>query len=153
MSREPTPTWAFAVTVVRRGEEFLLVEEGPDVSGWYFPAGRVEPGETIPEAAIREIREEAGVEAELTGIYRVQYTPLRDDAARLRVVFVARPSDDSPPKSQRDEHSLSARWVTIEEVAGLQLREPEVREIIDDLASGAPVHPLSLLGVERRFTT
>ena len=35
--------------------------------GWEYPGGMVEPGETFEEALIREIREESGVEVEITG--------------------------------------------------------------------------------------
>lgn len=34
---------------------------------WTFPKGRVEPGEPPEETALREVREEAGVEAEIVG--------------------------------------------------------------------------------------
>ena len=54
MSRLPIPTWFFVLVVVRRGEQFLLVHERKHGQLWYLPAGRVEPGETFVEAAVRE---------------------------------------------------------------------------------------------------
>ncbi|MCA9712212.1 MAG: NUDIX domain-containing protein, partial [Myxococcales bacterium] len=71
MARVPLPTWTFALVVVRLGPRFLLVHERKHGGGWYLPAGRVEPGETIAAAAIRETREEAGIPIVLDGILRV----------------------------------------------------------------------------------
>ena len=42
--RPPTPTWAFAITIVRRDNRFLLVQEDKPGQPWYFPAGLVELG-------------------------------------------------------------------------------------------------------------
>jgi 8-oxo-dGTP pyrophosphatase MutT (NUDIX family) len=108
MPREPIPVHCFAVVVVRQRDLFLLVEER-DPPCWFYPAGRVEPGETFAEAALRETLEESGIPVELEGILRVEHTP-RAAWARLRVVFLAHPTGDTPPKSHADEHSLQARW-------------------------------------------
>ncbi len=44
--RTPTPTWNFAVVIVRNAEgKYLAVLETGN-RGWWLPAGRVEPGET-----------------------------------------------------------------------------------------------------------
>jgi phosphatase NudJ len=146
MARGPIPTWFFALVVVRREHRFLLVHENKRGQLWYLPAGRVEPGETFVAAACRETLEESGVPVELEGILRVEHSPLRDGSgARLRVVFVARPVDDTPPKSVADDESLEAAWVALEELDGYPLRGDEVREILEYVASGGPIYPLSLL--------
>jgi phosphatase NudJ len=42
MSREPIPTWYFALVVVVSGDRFLRVHERKHGQLWYLPAGRVE---------------------------------------------------------------------------------------------------------------
>ena len=61
MARTPLPTWYFALVVVRRGHRFLLTQERKYGSSWSIPGGRVEPGVTLAEAAVREVFEETGV--------------------------------------------------------------------------------------------
>src|SRR5579883_3011243 len=98
MPREPVPTYAFALVVVRLGHRFLLVHERKHGQRWYLPAGRVEPGEDLAAAAVRETLEESGVPVVLEGILRIEYAPAPPPGAtRLRVFFVARPRDDTPP--------------------------------------------------------
>jgi 8-oxo-dGTP diphosphatase len=49
------------VAVVRDGLVLAAYRPGPD-GGWEFPGGKVEPGETEEQAAVREIREELDLE-------------------------------------------------------------------------------------------
>ncbi len=147
MAREAIPTWFFALVVVRRGDELLLVQEAKHGQLWYLPAGRVEAGEGLAEAARREALEETGVPVELEGVLRLEHTPRRG-FTRVRVVFVGRPAADVPPKREADEHSLGAAWVTLDAMARLPLRGPEVLRLCGSVRDEAPVAPLSLLGRE-----
>ncbi len=147
MAREAIPTWFFAMAVVRLGRRFLVVRERKHGQLWYLPAGRVEPGESFVEAAQRETLEESGVRVVVEGLLRVEHSPT-PDGARVRVFVVARPDDDAPPKAAPDEHSLEARWVTLDELATLPLRGREVREVFEYVAHGGEVHPLSALTFE-----
>jgi phosphatase NudJ len=147
MAREPIPTWFFALVVVRRGDRFLVVRERKHGQRWYLPAGRAELGETLAEAAHRETMEETGVPVVLEGILKVQHTP-SGAGARLRVIYLARPADDTPPRATPNEHALEARFVTLAELDALPLRGPEVRAIFEWVAGGAPVAPMGLLGDE-----
>lgn len=103
-SRHPTP----AVGVVcLRGDQVLLVRRGnPPLAGsWSLPGGRIEWGERAAEAALRELREETGVDAILLGLLDVVDGFFRDEGA-----------------GQVDRHYLlvdyAARWVSGEPVAG-----------------------------------
>lgn len=147
MAREPIPTWFFAVAVVRRGDRFLLVREAKHGQLWYLPAGRVEPGETLADAAVRETLEEGGIRVRLDGVIRVEHTP-QPGSARVRVVFLASPVDDAPPKSVPDEESLGAAWVGLDELAGYPLRGSEVRGLLEYVAAGGPAYPVSLIRPE-----
>ena len=66
-SEEPT---RIAVAVVERDGEFLVGQRsaGAALAGlWEFPGGKVEPGETVGEAAVRECLEETDLAIEVIG--------------------------------------------------------------------------------------
>ncbi|MBY0456909.1 MAG: NUDIX domain-containing protein, partial [Gemmataceae bacterium] len=116
MARPPIPTWCYALIVVRKGDRFLLVQETNYGQPWYLPAGRVEPGESFADAAVRETLEESGIPVRITGLIRVEHSP-SPAGTRLRVIFLAEPTDDTPPKTEPDDESLGAAWVTLDELA------------------------------------
>ena len=147
MARDPIPTHFFAVTVVRRGDRFLLVHECKHEEMWYVPAGRVEPGETFVQAACRETLEEAGIPIRIIGVIRVEHSP-KPSSARVRMVFLGAPIDNTPPKSVADEQSLGASWVSIPELDHLPLRGNDVREMFEYIAQGGPIYPVEMLQPE-----
>lgn len=56
-----------------RGDDVLLIRRGaaPMASAWAIPGGRIEWGEAAAAAALRELREETGVEADIVGLIEV----------------------------------------------------------------------------------
>ena len=61
----PTHLVSVAALVTNDKNEILLVNS--PWRGWEYPGGMIEPGETFQQALHREVREEAGVEIEITG--------------------------------------------------------------------------------------
>lgn len=150
MARAALSTWYFALVVVRRGHRFLLTQERKYDSTWSIPGGRVEPGESLADAAVREVFEETGVPIRLDGILRVEHTPGRGAAreTRVRVLFTGTPIDDTPPKTMADDESLGAAYLTLDEIRALPLRGAELRALLESVAGGRQVFPLDLLGHE-----
>jgi hypothetical protein len=82
-------------------------------------------------------------------VLRVEHGVFPDGHARVRVIFTGHPADDTPPKTEPDEHTLRAAFVTLKEVRGLQLRGGDVYDVLAAVDAGAPVYPLSLLAREQ----
>ncbi len=78
------------LAVTRRGDRLLLVQRAnpPDAGKWGFPGGRVERGETVAVAAVRELAEETGVVAEPTGVLTALDSIHRDPEGRIQFHFV-----------------------------------------------------------------
>lgn len=74
------------LAVARRGDRLLLVRRRnpPDAGKWGFPGGAQELGETVAEAAVRELREETGVAAAPVGVLDVVDFIDRDGEGRVR---------------------------------------------------------------------
>lgn len=66
------PVPAVGVVCIR-GEDVLLIRRGtpPKLGEWSIPGGRIEAGEPARQAALRELKEETSVEADLVGLIDV----------------------------------------------------------------------------------
>lgn len=148
MGREPIPTYFFALIVVRQDDRFLLIRERKHGRRWYLPAGRVEPLESLFDAARRETIEEAGFPVRLTGILRFEHWPYNARAARLRVVFLAEPQERiETPEGGPD--AIGAAWVTPEECQHWDLRDPDLPSLFRSALrreSGIPLDRLAFEG-------
>ncbi|XVH30741.1 NUDIX hydrolase [Haloferacaceae archaeon DSL9] len=91
-----------------------LVVRHPDDDGWVDPGGKDEPGERLEETAVREAREETGVECrivDLVSVHRVRYVCAdRPSLHRLIAIFDAR-YVSGEPRPQPGEIA-AVRWVT-----------------------------------------
>jgi phosphatase NudJ len=148
MPREPIPSWYYALIVVRKEDRFLIVQERKHNQTWYLPAGRVEQGETFEQAARRECLEESGLQVELTDVVRFEHTPT-PHGTRIRIIYLAKPVDDTEPKSEPDDESLQARWVTLKELEDYELRSHEVKTLFQLVSNGCRLLPVDSITVVR----
>jgi 8-oxo-dGTP pyrophosphatase MutT (NUDIX family) len=120
--------WAAGGVVRRRterGVEVLIVHR-PKRKDWSLPKGKLDPGESLAEAAVREIREETGYECELGE--RLSPIRYRDAAGRSKAVvyFLATPTGGE----FRANHEVDdVRWLTLPDAVEL-LTYPHDRVLV-----------------------
>jgi ADP-ribose pyrophosphatase YjhB (NUDIX family) len=101
---------------VRNEEGELLVIRRADNDNWALPGGAMDCGETISQAAVRETKEESGIDCELTelvGIYTnprhvILYTSNGEVRQECTLVFAARATGGHPTTSSE---SSEVRWI------------------------------------------
>ncbi len=108
--------------VVRRSDELLLVRRGraPAVGEWSVPGGRVEPGELLMEAVVRELSEETGLRG-VCGPLVGWVERISEDHHFVIFDFEATVTGDLTPTAGGD--ASEARWWPVSEVAALPLVE------------------------------
>lgn len=126
-------------TVVWRDGRYLLVEESIDGrSVLNQPAGHLEPGETLPEAARRETLEETGWEVTIEAMLGASlFTSATSGISFLRTSFLAGTIRHDPGRTL-DDGIVANHWLSYEEVLAARdrLRSESVLATIEQHRSG-----------------
>nr|WP_321256185.1 NUDIX hydrolase [uncultured Pseudodesulfovibrio sp.] len=95
--RNPTPTVDVVILMSSdEGDGVVLIERKNPPLGWALPGGFVDYGESCEDAAIREMKEETGLDVELVGLLGVYSDPKRDPRQHtMSVVYIGVPKDPS----------------------------------------------------------
>ncbi len=123
------------VVVVNDAGEILLIRR-TDNDNWAVPGGAVDLGESVAQAAVRETREESGIECEITGIVGIYsdpkhvllYTSNGEVRQEFSIVLTAQPLSGQPTPSSE---SSEVRWVPVSEV-GEYTMDRSMRIRVDD---------------------
>ncbi len=126
------PTIIIAGVVIKKDSKYLLVQQRqPKAYGlWDFPAGKVDAGETIEQAAIREAKEETGYDVELIKKINIfqeptTETPIHTFEAKIVGGELKYPEDEI----------MDAQWFTFE----------EIKKMKDKLRGGWIIGAISIL--------
>lgn len=111
--------------LIQKDNKFLLVQEGAvDIRGtWSFPGGKVDEGESFEQAAVRETKEETGLDVRI-----LKKIGIFETARRAQHLFKAEivSGEINFPKDEL----MDCRWVAVEELENQKLRGPWMLEIM-----------------------
>jgi 8-oxo-dGTP diphosphatase len=117
--------------VVRDGA--VLLVHRPEYDDWSFPKGKLEPGESWAEAAVREVAEETGLRATVGGeVGRTHY----DVAAGPKEVRYYRMTAAGEARAQHEVDEV--RWVPLADAAALLSHERD-RELLEKVSDTGAV--------------
>jgi mutator protein MutT len=126
------PTVVLAA-VIQRDATYLVCQRPPHkrhAGLWEFPGGKLEPGESLFEAARRELAEELGVRAVSVG--HVIFSAM-DPGSEFRIDFVPTAIEDDP---QCLEHS-ALRWLSVTDLPHIELA-PSDRRFVQEILMRTP---------------
>jgi 8-oxo-dGTP diphosphatase len=146
MSRTDEIVSAGAV-VSRKGPDVLLVHR-PKYDDWAFPKGKVDPGEHVTTAAVREVAEETGLDIRLGPPLSLQHYVVRNGQSRDKRVhyWVGRVvgGDDISTYVPNDEID-SVEWVPFDEAAGRLTYERDRATLSESVKLRKNSNPLVVL--------
>lgn len=103
MSGKPVTPLAAADAIIEIGERIVLIERGHEPIGHAIPGGFMDLGESAEEAAVREAKEETGLEVELLDLLGLYSDPRRDPRGPvITAMFIARAAADAIPQAGDD---------------------------------------------------
>jgi ADP-ribose pyrophosphatase YjhB (NUDIX family) len=113
------------VVVTNDAGEVLLIRRS-DNDNWAVPGGAVDLGESVAGAAVRETKEESGIDCEITGLvgiysdpkHVILYTSNGEVRQEFSIVLTARATGGSPAPSTE---TTEVRWIPADQLGGYQM--------------------------------
>jgi ADP-ribose pyrophosphatase YjhB (NUDIX family) len=125
-------------TVVEKQGQYLMLQEGKNNHGqrgtWNFPAGKVELGEDLISASVREVLEETGYHVGIDGLLRIQK---RDSAdGRMSVTFFFRGHPIDEVRLLAEPGTMEVAWIPLKKISDLPLRFPDLPDLATARVAG-----------------
>lgn len=126
---------AGAIAVKTEGEvpEYLVITARDNPDHWLFPKGHIDGAEDPEDAAIRELREEAGVEGEFVG--RIGAASYQHRGEEIEVTFFL----IRAVAQGENAEGRTCRWLPYREARAL-LSFENVRAVLDAAANSLSAH-------------
>jgi ADP-ribose pyrophosphatase YjhB (NUDIX family) len=126
--RNPIPT---VDLIIHSGDGILMVKRRNPPEGWALPGGFVDYGESVESAAVREAKEETGLDVELTRQFHTYSDPERDPRHHtITTVFLAKAKNKAVAGDDAEEIGVFGKDNLPDRIAF------DHRDIINDYFSG-----------------
>lgn len=123
----------------------MLLKNGENFVFWVTPGGEIEPGEQPRDAAVRELKEELGLDLAVRG-------PLYTEANRFELAGEMRDNQDHWFVTRCAAEAPKMKGVTVEELAMMQeMRWWDEDEVERALADGVRIFPIDLAARMREY--
>ncbi len=133
--------------------QVLLIERGiePFKGRWAFPGGFIKMDETAEEGALRELKEETGMENAFIQQFHTFSNPLRDP--RERVITIAFYALVRIQEVKGGDDAASARWFPLDEIPALAFdHDHMLRMATQRLLQEIHFHPIGFELLPKKFT-
>jgi 8-oxo-dGTP pyrophosphatase MutT (NUDIX family) len=125
--------------VLENTDGHILLIRRSDNGNWALPGGAIDIGESVADAAVREVQEETGITCQITGLigvysnphHVIHYTSNNEVRQEFSVVLSATPTAGEPTRS---DESTEVRWLDPSGLADLPIH-PSMRQRITDWQS------------------
>jgi ADP-ribose pyrophosphatase YjhB (NUDIX family) len=132
--------------VVTNNAGDILMIRRSDNDNWAVPGGAIDLGESMTDAAVRETREETGIDSEITGIvgiytdpkHVILYTSNGEARQEFSILLTGRPVAGEPTPSSE---SSEVRWVPRDDVGGHKMDRSmrlRISHYLQDRSSTSP---------------
>jgi diadenosine hexaphosphate hydrolase (ATP-forming) len=128
---QKTAISAGGVIVKKDGDLYsILLLRDTRFPEWYFAKGHVEPGETLEQAALREVDEEAGLHHLKIHSLLGSYERFVEKANELKTIhyFLMSPTQEEAPASPDNDH-VELKWFPLENLPVMYL--PEQKDVVE----------------------
>ena len=108
--------------------QFLLIKQFANKDSWGVPKGHIDEGETIEQCAIREVREETGIDIMLGARLQNVVVPLKKEIKTVVTFLAQQVCDKSPKVDDPDCEVVDVKWFDVAKLPTIHFYQ---RELID----------------------
>ena len=136
MKKERGNVWlGVAGVVINSQGQWLVVKKAySGLKGrWSLPAGFVNEGESVDQAILRELKEETGLDCEVSGLIGFRSGVIREEISDNMAIFYCQRKDEEQRLTIQEEELLEVGWIDPQELVNDPMASVLIKEIVNHL--------------------